>query len=615
MMMKRITLQILIGVVLAALLGGCATLMVDSEEIAATTLDVQHQAWGEVKDLTASLERLDADANPGVAALVQDLLAMIARVETAETPDYEAIDPLKVVQENPHFWRAMLEMSPTDPTLMVLEGMVLGAAGHVENSSDVLELTRSGPLLEEEIDQKLVMQRRTIAKWRLNPPGVDLYLAEGLPPDERWEPVKRMQQLYPDSATAAMAVLRMRTDLAEIELTPASSDQRMRNKILEAEPDAVATLERFRPLWGILVQADGEAGDAARRVSEMLTPDSTGIINFSEEDFDKLVADLNRVGATDWALRASRLQMAERGGYNSSDIEVWRQLLPELIGAEAAEAMIADWENGRNSGAAIYTTVAEPTGTEEHPMNPLVGGHYERLRRDSQLTLQTGLPTDSERANNLLLLAESAIHVGKFEEAERALSEYAPISSNPRAVARTQLQLAMARGDDDGAAAALKEVKRRDRRLEFSNFTEGNAEIMAGNWKAAADAFEKGFKNPLADKRRRGFAALHAFGAAKLAGDDRSKQVRDALELVEEDSWIANLLLTVLGEMEREQLLAAADEGRDYIITGQRCEAYFALAFAPDQTVAGRRADLTACRDTGMVGYIEYEFARQWLKH
>ena len=67
--------------------------------------------------------------------------------------------------------------------------------------------------------------------------------------------------------------------------------------------------------------------------------------------------------------------------------------------------------------------------------------------------------------------------------------------------------------------------------------------------------------------------------------------------------------------MDREQLLATADEGRDYIITGQRCEAYFALAFAPGQTIAGRRADLTACRDTGMVGYIEYEFARQWLKH
>ena len=615
MIMKGKVKQILVGVALVTALGGCASLMIDSEEIAATTLDVQHQAWGEVKDLTASLERIDPDANPGVAALVQDLRKLIGQVEAAETPDYEGIDPIELIQKNLNFWRALLEMNPTDPTLMVLEGMVLGAAGNVENSSDVLELARSGPLLEEEIDQKLVMQRRTIAKWRLNPPGVDLYLAEGLPADERWEPVKRLQQLYPDSATAAMAVLRMRTDLANIELTPANSDQRMRNKILEAEPDAVETLEKFRPLWGILVQADGEAGDAARRVSEMLTPDGTGIINFSEEDFAKLVADLNRVGATDLALRASRLQMAERGGYNTSDIEVWRQLLPELIGAEAAEDMIADWENGRNSGASIYTTIEEPTGTKDHPMNPLVGGHYERLRRDSQLTLQTGLPTESEKANSLLLLAESAIHVGKFEEAERALSEYAPLSKEPRAVARTQLQLAMARGDDVGAALALKELRKRDRRLEFSNFTAGNAEIMAGNWKAAADAFDRGFKNLLADNRRRGFSALHAFGAAKLAGDDRSKRLRDALELVEEDSWIAKLLQAALGEMDREQLLAAADEGRDYIITGQRCEAYFALAFAPGQTIAGRRADLTACRDTGMVGYIEYEFARQWLKH
>ena len=49
-------------------------------------------------------------------------------------------------------------------------------------------------------------------------------------------------------------------------------------------------------------------------------------------------------------------------------------------------------------------------------------------------------------------------------------------------------------------------------------------------------------------------------------------------------------------------------------MTGQRCEAFFALAFAPGQTIAGRRADLVSCYETGMIGYIEYEFARNWLR-
>ncbi len=602
------------AILLVAAIAGCASLSPTPPD-AATTMDVQHQAWGELKDLTASLERIEEDKNPGIAALVKDLQQLIGEVETGEFPNYDLIESQKLIGENPNFWRAMLEMNPTDPTLMVLEGMVQGAAGEVENASDTLELARSGPLLEEELDQKLVMQRRTIAKWRLSSPGIELLMASRLPADERWEPVKRMERQYPESAAAAMAVLRMRADLAEVDLTPASEGRRMRDKILAVEPGAVETLKKHKPLWAALVTATGDTGDAARRASEMLTPDGTGVINFSEEDFDKLVADLNRIGARDWALRASRLQMAQRGGHNAADIEVWKQLLPELIGEDEASAMIADWENGRMSGVMVYTTVAEPTGTEDHPMNPLVGGHYERLRRDAALMLSSGLPTEDERANNLLLLADSATIVGRLDEAERALSEYALIAKTPRALARRQLNLAMARGDEAGAAIALAKVRKRDRRLVDSNFTAGNAEIMAGNWKDASDAFIRGYKNNLGDPMRRGFAALHAFGAGKLAGVDRTDDLRGALEIVEEDSWISKLIQGALGEMDREQLLAAADEGRDYIITGQRCKAYFALAFAPDQTIAGRTADLTACRDTGMVGYIEYEFARQWLKH
>lgn len=595
---------------------GCASLSTNGPAISsATTEDVQLQAWGEVKDLTASLERLDADDNPGVAALVADLQKTIQAVDGLAEPNFELIDPAKLIRENPHYWRAMLEMNPTDPTLMVLEGMILGAAGQVENASDTLEMVRAGPLLEEEIDTKLVMQRRTIDKWRWSPPGIDLAMAEGLPAEERWRPVKQAEQRYPDSAAAALAVLRMRCDLAGIELTPASTDQKMRDKILEAEPGAMKTLREKQPLWAALLTASGEAGDAARRVAKMITPDGTGVLNYSEEDFEKLVADLSRVGVADWALRASRLQMAERGGHNASDIEVWRQLLPQLIGEAAALEMIEDWENEAMSGAMIYTTVAKPTGSPDHPMNPLVGGHYERRRRDATLMLANGFPTEAEKGHALLMLAESAIHLGKLDEAEQALVEYAPIAREPRSVALQQLALAMARNDQVGAGLTAAEVRRRDRRLVASSFAVGNAEIMAGDWSAASVAFARGFKNTMADAERRGFAALHAFGAGKLAGEDKSALVRDALEVVEEGSWIAKLLQAALGEVDREQLLAAADEGRDYIITGQRCEAYFTLAFAPGQTAAGRRSDLTACRDTGMVGYIEYEFARLWLRH
>ena len=545
-----------VGLVAALLGAGCVTMTNGPDLQAASLRDVQDQAWGEVKDLQASLERLDPDQNPGVAALAADLAAVVAKVEDLAGPHYDAIALDELIRKNPNYWRAMLELSPTDPTLLVLEGMLTAAAGKVEGASDLLELVRAGPLPEVELDKKLVLQRRTIRQWRWNSPGVDLAMVAGYPPAERWQPTKRAQQMHPDSPTAALAVLQMRADLAGIELTPAGDEQRMRDKILEAEPGAVETLQEQQPLRAAIVTAKGDAADAARRVGEMLEPDSTGVINFSEEDFDKLVADLSRMGVPDWTLRASRLQMAQRGGSNSSDIEVWRQLLPDLIGEEAAAEMLTIWENGEMPGTQIYQSSDTITTTAEQPMDPVVAGLYERRYRDATLVMENTLPLDIEREASLAQHVESARTLGRLEEAERALNDLTTISDNQRLIAGERLALAAARGDRIGTEQAAAEVRKLDRRLTHSNFSIGTAEILAGNWIESADAFAKGFENKNADPTRRGFAALHAYGAAQLGGEDRSELVRKALEVVPPDGWIKSLLMAVLGDMDREQLLA-----------------------------------------------------------
>lgn len=602
-------------IVLILMGAGCATMSVDSEVQAATLQDVQAQAWGEVKDLSATLSRLDADSHPGVNALVEELNRVIAEVEDLGGPHYDRIDVEALLTKNPAYWQAMTELDPADPTLLVLEAMVVAANGKAEGASDLLELVRAGPLTEEQLDLKLVLQRRTIAKWRWSPPGVDLAVVEGLPAEERWEPVKRAQQTYPDSATAAAAVLRMRADLAGVELLAEGEDQRMRDKILEAEPAAMDVLRRKQPLQAALISATGEASDAAQRVAKMLAPDGLGLVNLSEEDFERLVADFVRMDLPDWALRASRLQMAQRGQATPADIEIWRQLLPTVIGEEAATELITAWENGDVPATQVYATLPEPTGTAERPMDPVVGGLYERLLRDSILILDHTLPTESEREAVLHDQVVGARALGREDEAERALAELAMVSDDQVMLTRQRLHLATLRGDVAGAQQAVADIRKLDRRLLQSSFEVGNAEILAGNWPAAADAFERGFKNQNADFVRRGFAALHAYGAAQLAGQDRTALVEEALAIIPEEEWIHSLLLGILGRGDREQLLSMADEGRTYLVTGQRCEAFFALAFAPGRTARERRSDLEACLETGMVGYIEYEFARHYLNH
>ncbi|MCF3650898.1 hypothetical protein [Synoicihabitans lomoniglobus] len=594
---------------------GCATLPSKQDDlVAATAGEVQTQAWENVQKLTSELGQLDARKHPGVGALVADLRRLANQVTAGTGDNYDAIDAAKLIKENPNYWRASLELAADDSTLAVLEVMVHAAAGDMEAASDLLELVRAGPLMEITLDEAVALQRRAIAAWGLNAPGLTIAMSRGLPPEEQWRPIKQAEAEYPDSPTAALAVLRMRCDLAGIELTAEGEDQRMRDKILAAEPRAMAVLEEHQPLWAAIVKASGEAGDAARRIAEMITPDNTGILNFSEDDLAKLVADFDRIGLPDWALRALRLQMGQRGETNAADMEALRQLLPSLIGEDAATQLVNDWEAGRIAQTVLHPAVPEPTGTASRPIDPVVGGHFERLRREMTALLVTGAPTDSEEEGAQIALARNQRTLGNFEAAETALAAFAARSNDKIALAQETLALAVARGDETEIAMAREALRRVDRKFKRSWFEAANAFVRAGQYREAADTFATGWKNDMADPKVRAFSALHAFGAATLAGETRTEMITDARLLVEEDAWIARLIGAQLGEVSREQLLAEAAEGRDYIATGQHCEAYFALAFAPGQTPSGRQADLESCVRTGMVGYIEYEFALAWLR-
>ncbi|MCC5024529.1 MAG: hypothetical protein J6386_17820 [Candidatus Synoicihabitans palmerolidicus] len=312
----------------------------------ASARDVQHEAWKNVQQLVQELSKVDAAKHPGVAALVKDLRAKADAMDAGVGGFYLEIDPEALIAENPNYWRAALELAPGDSTLAVLEVMVMVASGDIEGASDVLELVRAGPLTDENLDGPMAKQRRMMASWRLNPPGLDLMMIRGLPAKDRWEPGKRLQAENPESGAVALVVLRMRTDLAGVTLTAEGEGQRMRNKILEAK----------LPLWAAIVKAKEESGDAAKRIAEMMTPDETGIVNFSEDDLAKLVADFDRVELPDWALR---LQMGEWGEANASDQAAWRQLLPRMIG-EAAAPILDDWEAGRVATVTLHERMDEP---------------------------------------------------------------------------------------------------------------------------------------------------------------------------------------------------------------------------------------------------------------
>lgn len=595
--------------------GGCAAIPANSDIVAASAGEVQEQAWQHVQALTNELAVLDDADHPGIAALVRDLRSAAARVEAGTGGSYDQLDPAQLIADNPHFWQALLEMQPGDTTLAVLEGMMLAAAGHIEGARDVLELVRAGPLLDEELGDRVAQQMRTMDAWTFTPPGIELLQVSGLPPEERWEPVKRLEAMHPESATAAMAVLKMRADLAGIELTAAGEDERMRDKILAAEPRAMTVLEEQQPLWAAIIKANGEAGDAGRRIARMLEEDESGVLNLTAADWEQLVADFDRIGLPDWAVRAVRMRAAESGGLSDSDLTALRQLLPRVLPAETATRLLDALEAGRLAQATLHAPIPEPTGTADMPIAPVVGGAIAmNLRRAHVILAEAdGEPYSLQEKGAMVSVAENAGTLGDLETAEHALNEAAVLKGVEIDVARARLRLAMTRGDPATVAAAREAVLREDRRLKGTHFTVGNSYIMSGQWGEASDAFAAGFKNTVLSSERRAYAAIYAHCAAVLGGRDRQDLLVDALEMVEEDAWVARLIKALQGEVGRAQLLIEADEGRESVALGQRCEAHFVWAFTPGQTAAGRRAELLAARDLGVVNFIEYDFATAWL--
>jgi hypothetical protein len=596
-------------------LAGCVNVLTPAAELVSTSSqEVRSQAWQNVERLVGLLEQVDAEKNPGIAGLVRDMKAAADAVNVPPGGNFEQLDPMALIQNNPNFWRASLELQSGDATVAALEALVFAAAGKIEHASDLLELMRAGPLMDETLDRMVAHQRSLIQGWRLNPPALDVAMNRGLPAQNRWQPTKALQASYPDSPTVAMAVLKMRAELAGIELLAEGEDERMRNKILEAEPGSMEALEAGQPMWAAVVKASGEAGDAARRISEMMTPDNIGVLNLSAKDFSTLVADFVRIGLPDWALRALQLRMGETRGADPADAEAVRKLLPLVLGEEAAAPILAAWNQGDLQAVTLFPPVDEPVARPGVPMDGLVAGHYERRRREAVAMLEVGAPSELEEQNSWLMIAESERVLGNYGLARAALDRYESLSKERVNLGRERLALATAMHDDGAVLSARESLQRIDRRMKQTHFSRGVAEVMLGNYGEAADAFALGFNNEQADLNRRAFSALHAHGVAQLAGDSREKLVKKALALVDEDEWIAKLLAAMLGEMDAEQLLAQATEGRDYLVTGQSCEAHFALAFAPGQTQTGRREHLEACVRTGMVGYIEYEIAIGWLR-
>jgi lipoprotein NlpI len=84
---------------------------------------------------------------------------------------------------------------------------------------------------------------------------------------------------------------------------------------------------------------------------------------------------------------------------------------------------------------------------------------------------------------------------------------------------------------------------------------------------------------------------------------------------MKENRWPQPIQRYLSGEIDRDALLVAARHQRDMRTTEQQCEAYLSLAevalAAGDKDTARREFENSV--QSGIVGFIEYDFARREL--
>jgi len=575
---------------------------------------VQAEAFEELKRLTGELEQAASAARPGITALAADLRAAFGEVETTMGVQYDRIDAERLIRRNPNFWRASLEFAADDSLPGALEVLALATAGQLEEAADALEFLRAGPLMPEALDRPLLVQGHWISQWQGGPPAEDVWSLRGATAQERWAPLKRLQQLHPESALVAWELLRMRCDLADIALIGKPTDESMRARILELEPQAFEVLEEKRPLWARIIETRGEAGDAAQRIARRLTGDQGSPVVLTADDLAELVADFERIGEPAWALRAARMQAGVRGGMTPSDRAAWELLLPQLVGAEAAAGILADWPPAATPAAvALYPAEKPPAGPTGLPTDELVAGYYERMRREAGALIDDMETPDVRLMGAYRWRLQVNRTLGNYAAAEADLNEYAVRDTHTRQADLERLQLAILRGDE-AAVSSIRVNLRRAFRTAENRIALAMAPVMLGDWAEAEKRFKQAHDTYNAGPRIKGYAALYAHAAAVLDGGDRNRLLRAVIAENEPDDWITRVLRAALGEISREVILEMATEESDYETVGRACEAHFALAFAPGQTDPGRRAELEACLETGVIGFVEYDFALLWLR-
>ncbi|GAB1489981.1 hypothetical protein MASR2M8_24380 [Opitutaceae bacterium] len=582
-------------------------------------MDARLRAWQTVLDLTRVYAQIPAGQCPGVSALVGDIDAARRRIAGGDGPRLDELDVNALVTRNPNFWRASLEIAPSDGSLLLLQAMLFASAGEVWRANRVLMATT----------QLLPIDARTRPLYLAHTYGLGALILDSIEGiDARTSGINpaQVEAVYGDALAAwpgnvlvlsALIELRARVAMA----APGANGRRptteqeaaRRAESLAASRQEIERLHSLDPINAAVFR-----GDAASRVAgqkllagwQRLSDRGTAL---GHKEITELVAELEKAGAPELALVLQRLLVVARGFASPGDAITWRRVLPQLIGESAAAELLALWaEGGINTVALTGPDLSELEWTGDVAANPILRHQLDRElgERNFRIDMLQTQPLSLAQAYR----ERGDLHrrAGRYE---LALADFAAAAGLQAGDPRLELARAGVLGDlqrDAEAELIFTTLLRSRSAKELAEFDFGVFRFGQGRYEEARTLFR-------AEARRfpgAGWPAILADLSARRSGGSERRLVARSLEQVSPDSWIAHCLWYLQGGINADNLLRRAREGGELAVAGQLSEAYFLLAQTSLATgdEASAIAHLESCIGTGMTNMIEFRLARLELR-
>lgn len=581
--------------------------------------DARLRAWQTVLDLTRVYAQIPAGQCPGVSDLVKDIDAARRRIASDDGPRLDELDVDALVTHNPNFWRASLEIAPSDGSLLLLQAMLFASAGEVWRANRVLMATT----------QLLPIDARTRPLYLAHTYGIGALILDsiaGIDARTSGVEVKQVEAVYVDAlktwpgnalVLSALIELRARAALGDVGsegrrvLTEDSA--RRRAESLEASRDDIEQLHAIDPINAAPFRGDATARLAGQKLLANWQRLSDRGVALGHKEISEIVLELEKADAPELALILQRLLVVARGFASPGDAITWRRLLPKLLDPAAADALLTSWTDGAiNTVALSGPDPSELEWTGDAATNPILRHQLDRElgERNFRIDMLRSQPVALAQAYR----ERGQLH-GRAGRHEAALADFDAAAKLPSLDPLLGVARASVLGDlqrDSEAEAVFKELLRtrpgRDRaELELGVFRFGQ-----GRYDEARTLFRSVARREMATGR----PAILADLAARRSGSSERRLVARTLEQVSPDSWMAHCLWYLQGGINDENLLRRAREGGELTVAAQLSEAYFLLAqtslASGDQSSA--IAHLESCISTGMTGMIEFRLARLELR-